>query len=188
MEDSSEKMSAAMLQAIVEWGGNPLSIPVKRDEYNRPYADLDSIPEAISKKWMGKLFQEIERNVKSANKQIAHTKKRLNLPDARGVILVANASNPYHNNPKAYREALGALVCKRTNTGERRYAQIDGGVYFSNRLLSQTEKMPFWAPFHIEEPDNTNTEIQAFMLELRTQWYVYIEKTTGVTVRQHDTD
>ena len=188
MEDSSAKMDSMMLDAIKEWEGNPLTIPVKIDANNLPYVDPDSIPEIIRKRWKDKLFQEIERNIKSANKQIAHTKERFNLPTARGVILVSNESNAYHNNPRSYREALGALLLKRTATGERKYPHIDGGVYFSKALPSRLEKMPFWSPFHIEEPNNTNAELQAFILELRTQWYAYIERTTGVTVRQHDTD
>jgi hypothetical protein len=188
MGDSSTKMDAMMKEAVREWGVDPRSIPVKRDANNLPYIEPEFIPEAIRKKWMGKLFQEIERIVGSANKQIAHTKERFELPSARGVLFVANESNLYHSNFRSYRDALGALVLKRTATGERRYSHIDAGVYFSKALPSRIEQMPFWAPFHVEEPGNPNTELQAFLLELRTQWYVYLEKTMGITVRQHDSD
>lgn len=64
-----------------------------------------------------------------------------------------------------------------------------GEVYQArDTRLDRTVAIKIWAPFHLEEPNNNNAELQAFMLELRTQWYKYIEKTTGVTVRQHDSD
>jgi hypothetical protein len=189
MADSSVDMDAMLSEAWIEWGGDITNIPVKIDSNNLPYIEQSDIPDEIRKKWMGKLFQQVERNIKSANKQIADTKARFGLPDARGVILIANAANTYHNNPLSYREALGALVLKQTPTGERKYTQIDRGVYFSNELPSRIEKMPFWAPFHLEQPDNSNgADIQAFLSELRQSWYGYIEKTKGVTVRQHQTD
>ena len=186
MQDSTAKMNAMMLEAIKEWGGDPRTIPMATDENGLRY--VTEMPEEISKHWFAKHFAEVETHVRDANKQIAQTKQRFNLQSNKGIILVSNAGNPYHNNPKAYRELLGALTLKRTATGERRFPNIDGGVYFSDKLPSREAGMPFWAPFHIEEPGDNNAELSAFMLELRTHWYKYIENTTGVIVRQHDTD
>jgi hypothetical protein len=159
--------------AILESGGDFTKIPVKIDSNNLPYVDPSDIPDEVRQRWMNKLFQEVERNVSSASKQIEQTKERFNLPHARGIILVANESNSYHNNPKSYREALGALVIKRTASGERRYPHIDGGVYFSQHLPGRIEGMPFWAPFHVKEPNKDNANLQSFVLDLRTQWYKY---------------
>ncbi len=186
MQDSTAKMNAMMLEAIKEWGGDPRTIPMATDENGLHY--VTEVPEEISKRWLAKHFTEVEKHVRAADEQIAQTKDRFNLPSNKGIILISNASNPYHDNPKAYRELLGVLTVKKNASGERRYPNIDGGVYFSDKLPSRAEKMPFWAPFHIEEPDNKNEELSAFMLAMRTHWYQYIEKTTGVTVRQHYTD
>jgi hypothetical protein len=117
-----------------------------------PYVEQEHIPEEIRKRWFTKHFAEVEKHVKAADQQIEQTKDRFNLQSNKGIVLISNAANPYHDNPKAYRELLGALTVKKTASGDRRYSNIDGGVYFSDKLPSRTQKMPFWAPFHIEEP------------------------------------
>ena len=188
-EDSTLAMDELLKNAVLSWGGDFTKIPIKTDSNGFPYVGQEHIPDEVRKKWTDKQFQQIERLVKQAQKQIASTKVRAGLSTARGVILVSNSGNPYHNNPLSYREALGALILKRAPAGGRKYPAIDGGVYFSKDLKSREHGAPFWAPFHVEQPGNpVGAEISSFLLDLRTGWYTYIEKTTGVTVRQHDVD
>jgi hypothetical protein len=189
MEDSTSSMSNMMLETVQEWGGDPKTIPVKVDSNGFPTVDQSDIPAEIRTKWMAKYFSHIELKVENANKQILSTKAQFGLPNARGILLISNASNPYMNNPLAYREALAKIILERTQTGERKYSHIDGAVYFSNELPSRIEQMPFWAPFNVRQSsDEDEASIQTFLAEIRQGWYNYIEKTTGVTVRQHDAE
>jgi hypothetical protein len=169
--------------------GRDYAALLKHDPDGRPYIEPSEIPDEIRTKWMDAYFSHIELKIENANKQILSTKERFALPKARGILLISNASNPYMNNPLAYREAMAKIVLERTETEERKYSHIDAGVYFSNELPSRIEEMPFWAPFNVQQPNcEDEVSIQEFLAEIRQGWYDYIQKTTGVTVRQHDND
>jgi len=55
----------------------------------------------------------IENFIRDANRQIRETKKRLNMPDAKGLLLVFNQGNALHNRPKDFRLLTGSVLRKR---------------------------------------------------------------------------
>ena len=125
--------------------------------------------------------------VRDANRQIRDTKARLQLSSTKGIILIANESNLYHDHPDSFRQLVAEVLRKRTPDGRLRFPYINGAVYFSlKNVVSRDEGMYFWANLQIQQtPEEDVSSIAAFQKDLQQAWYNYIEKTIGVQVRQH---
>jgi hypothetical protein len=125
--------------------------------------------------------------VRDSNRQVRDTKIRMGLPAAKGMILIANQSNFYHDHPDSFRRLIAEILRKRTNSGALRYPHINAAVYFSFQgVMSRDEGMNFWANLQMKQaPDEDVSSIIRFQKHLQQAFYQYIEKTTGIKVRQH---
>lgn len=176
IQDDSTRTDTMMLEAILQWGGDMNSIPISYDEDDQPYVSQDDLPDEIKAIWVDRLSAEVQQNIINAHEKIAATKEAFDLPDAHGVILVPNASKLYYAYPSSYSKALFASVLRQQNqTGDREFPEIDGGVCFTARHLERNEKIPSWAPFHIEGPGSTSAEVQDFLTFLRGEWSAYVD-------------
>jgi hypothetical protein len=100
---------------------------VEGDKYMVLIRDM---PQEISNAWIKWLKAPLDVLIRDANRQIRDTKERLNLNSAKGMILIANESNMYHDHPDSYRRLIADILRKRTFDGNLRYSHIHGGVYF----------------------------------------------------------
>jgi hypothetical protein len=188
--DSTPEMNKKVGQILGKWMTASSRLPTQTVEDGKFIFEMRSVEPEIAQEWINLLRQQVERLVKEANSQIADTKRRENLPSARGILLVSNTSNIYHNDPRGFRLILGNLLCKRTPEGSLRYPDIQGAVFFSAQgVKSLKENMYFWTPLQMKRSEDDDvSDIVSFQADLRDGWYRFITETTGIEVRQHFTD
>ena len=186
LEDSTPEMNEKVKKMINAWMAESDSLPTHTIEEGKIIFELRSVEADIAHKWVDRLRQQVERLVNSANSQIAETKRRENLPNARGILLIHNTSDTYHNDPRGYRLILGNLLSKRDHLGALRYQHIQGVVYFSKDVRSVEENMYFWTPLQMKQtPDEDVSDIIKLQRDLQQGFYRFITETTGTRIRQH---
>ncbi len=135
-----------------------------------------ALPTECSKDLMEAAVKKIDRIIHKANKQIAETKKLIDKPHAKGVLLLCNDGNYFLQNDRFI-----SLICQ---VMQRKYmnSAIDGIVFFT---WSQVSRMPdsdldhiFWIPMYGEEVDTT---LVNFVDTLGAAYYEYYAKVTGVS-------
>jgi|SRR6185312_2732683 hypothetical protein len=185
--DQTDDINKKLTPKILEWirtNGRVPSGLIQGGKYSVIFKDM---PKQIQDSWLSLLKSAVEPLIRHANRQIRETKHRMNLGSAKGMILVANGSNLYHDHPDSFRRLIAELLRKRTATGDLRFPHINGTVYFSfNDVKSRDENMYFWMNLQMKQaPDEDTSPIATFQAELQQGWYHYIEKSTGIKVRQH---
>ena len=189
--DTSEKLNGRVKAITEDWnkanGRLPAGIGFERGQ---PYFELAAIEPEIAEKWIDLLRQDVERQVKDANAQIAETKIREGMPSARGIIIICNTNNTYHRHPESYRLLIASILRKRNQKGELRYPHINGAVYFSWKNVKGINfDGYFWTPLQAQHyADEDVSDVVAFQRRLRDGWYKYLGDTHGITVRQHETE
>lgn len=68
---------------------------------------------------------------------------------------------------------LVSRLLQKKKDGKPRFPHIDGVVYFSCRIRSKNEGLPFWLPGTIARDDRMMPEFQA---KLRDGWFAYLSK------------
>ena len=115
--------------------------------YGRVRIDLQKLNPVPQREWLHTLQAPVERIVAKANRQIRSSKQSLVLPNAKGLLLIANDGNCLHTSVTDYMILVSRVLAKKMPTGERRFPHIQGVVYFSYRARSLAEGMPFsWRP------------------------------------------
>lgn len=147
--------------------------------FGRVRIDLQKLNPVLQREWLQILQAPVERIVAKANRQIRSSKKSLGLPSAKGLLLVANDGNFLHTNPTDYIILVARVLAKKTANGERRFPHIHGIVYFSYRVGSLAEGMPFWASGDTEPRSSTDLVMREFQEKLRSGWFSYLEKAMG---------
>ena len=182
MEDQTNAMNEKLQQAIRAWWRNGGKIPEDYDT-SKPL-EIATAPKEIQDLWLEILKAPIENVIKDANRQIRETKRRFNLHDALGLVLVFNQANPLHNRPKDFRLLTANLLRKR-RAKERRFADIDGLVYFSyDSVKTERENMNFWLALQLQTETKGGTAMKDFQDELQQAFYAFVEKKWGKKVRQ----
>jgi hypothetical protein len=173
---------------VEQWAKKHNRMPEGIQVGGKYVVEIKNMPPEIQAVWMKMLKTPAEDLIKQANRQIRDTKERLSMPKAKGMILIANEANTYHNNPDDYRRLMGEILRKRTSTGKLRFDHIHAGIYFSpvGGVKSREEGMFFWANLQMKRRRNANlTSIKTFQKALQQGWYKYIEDNLGIKVRQH---
>lgn len=149
--------------------------------------EIAKAPKEISDPWLQILIAPLENVIRDANRQIRSTKERLNLPSAKGLLLVFNQGNLLHNRPQDFRLLIAKVLRKKTPGKELRFTHIHGAVYFSYETVkTQQQNMSFWAPMQVQMTPNEDMKpMELFQKDLQQGWYAYVEKTFGRPVRQH---
>jgi hypothetical protein len=182
--DQTEQMNAKVTQVVKD--------VVKQDEGllslcdGKPLAIAEA-PKEISDLWLQILVSPLENVVRDANRQIRSTKERMNLPSAKGLLLIFNQGNMLHNRPQDFRLLIAKILRKKTPSKELKFTHIHGVVYFSYETVrTQRQDMSFWAPMQIQVTLNEDiTPMEQFQKALQQGWYAYVEKKSGRPVRQH---
>jgi hypothetical protein len=187
MCDQTEEMNKKVTRVAQEWYRKHRKLP---SGYDGRVLEIAKAPKEISNRWLEILKAPIENFIKDANRQIRSTKQRLNLADAKGLLLIFNQGNPLHNRPKDFSLLLGSVLRKRKPNKERKFTHIHGLVYFSfETVKTEKERMSFWAPVQLKtEPGEDVTAIRDFQKELEQAWYAFVEKNSGRIVRQHSVE
>jgi hypothetical protein len=184
MEDQTKAMDEKVAQAVRDWWRNGGKIPVGYDS-SQPL-EIATAPKEIADRWLEILKAPIENFIRDANRQIRETKKRLNMPDAKGLLLVFNQGNPLHNRPKDFRLLTASVLRKRDKEKARRFPHINGLVYFSfDSVKTEKENMNFWAALQLQTEANEDvTSMRDFQKELELAWYAFVERKWSKKVRQ----
>jgi hypothetical protein len=142
----------------------------------------------IEREWAKVLLSPIESIIRDANRQISHTKDRLNVPSANGVVLIFNESNHLHTGPQHFGRLAGEVIQKPKAGAERKFPHIQGMVYFSLGAVTTSDEqtgkdMQFWMPAqvageHVEQ-------VKLFQDDLKRGWFQYVDKMTGTSVVSH---
>ncbi|HET9406012.1 MAG TPA: hypothetical protein VFO39_02130 [Candidatus Sulfotelmatobacter sp.] len=143
--------------------------------FGRFKISLPKLPPQCQREWLDILESPVENIIRDANAQIRSTKERLRLADHKGLLLIANDGNFLHTEPMNYMTLVARVLKKRKN-GLPRFPHIDAVVYFSYRVASKEEGLPFWVPGITEQHD---PEVSAFLDRLSNGWGAYLSKVTG---------
>jgi len=190
LEDSSDEMNKKIGAVVNDWTRETGQLPTGTVAGSQYIVEMKSVEPEIVSKWFNMLRQAVERYIKEADHQIRDTKIREQMPNARGIILIGNLFNKYHNEPEDFRRIVADILRKKGSNGELRFPHIQGAVYFSaGEVKSAKENMYFWTPMQMKRtPDEDVTDIVNFQRNLRQCWYEYITQTTGIQIRQHNSD
>jgi hypothetical protein len=183
MEDQTDAMNLKLTQVVQDWWRKHQKIPAGYDS-SKPL-EIATAPKEIADPWVEILKAPIEKFIRRANQQIRDTKQRLEMPDAKGLLLIFNQGNLLHNRPPDFTRLMGIVLRKRDEDKERRFPHIHAGVYFSYETVkTEKEMMNFWASLQLHEPNEEVAPMEKFLKELQQGWYSFVEKNWGKTVRQ----
>jgi hypothetical protein len=183
MEDQTDAMNKKVTQVVQDWWTKHKKIPEGYDS-SKPL-EIATAPREIADGWMEILKAPIESFIRHANQQIRDTKQRLNMPEAKGLVLVFNQGNLLHNRPRDFTNLMKIILRKRDKEKERRFSHVHAGVYFSYETVrTEKEKMNFWASLQLYAPNEDVTPMETFLKELEQAWYAFVQKRWGKTVRQ----
>jgi hypothetical protein len=149
--------------------------------------EIAKAPKEISDPWLQILIAPLENVIRDANRQIRSTKERLNLPSAKGLLLIFNQGNLLHNRPQDFRLLVAKILRKKMPSKELKFTNISGVVYFSYETVkTEQQNMSFWASMQIQiAPNEDLTPMEQFQKTLQQGWYSYVERISGRRVRQH---
>jgi hypothetical protein len=185
--DQTDSMERKLTPVIMDWIRKNGQIPNGVREGDKYVVEIKNMPPEIQTVWLKFLKASAEVLIRDANRQIRDTKQRLALPSAKGLMIIANEGNPYHNDPRSFRLLLGDILRKRTPQGDLRFPHINAAVNFSVKdVKARDQGMYFWANLQMSQaPDEDVSPMVNFQKELQQAWYRYIEKVCHVEVRQH---
>ena len=184
MEDQTDAMNRRLTPIVQGWYKKHRRLP---PGYDGNFLEIAKAPKEISDPWLEILKAPIENFIRNANRQIRSTKQRLDLPDAKGLLLIFNQGNLLHSRPQDFKVLMVSVLQKRKPNRERKFPHIHGLVYFSYETVkTEKEQMSFWAPVQLQsEPNEDVTPMKNFQKELQQRWYSFVEEHSGKTVRQH---
>jgi hypothetical protein len=185
--DQTDGMNRKLTPMVEEWVRKNGKTPPGTIEGDKYIVTIKDMPREIQDFWLSLLKASMDTLVRDSNRQVRDTKIRMGLSAAKGMILIANQSNFYHDHPDSFRRLIAEILRKRTSSGALRYPHINAAVYFSFQgVKSRDEGMHFWANLQMKQaPDEDVSSIVSFQRDLQQAFYQYIEKTTGIKVRQH---
>ena len=177
--DSTAEMSRKVMRMLEAWQGDLNTLPFEDGPSGRGLA-ISNAPPEIASKWIAMIVQQVERLIHDANKQIADTRARERLLNARGVLLIANPKNTYHGDPESYKQIVVSILRKKDGTGLLKYPHINACIYFAAGDLV-SERGYFWAPMFVERwPGEDLSVLQAFAENLRIGLISYVKNTLAM--------
>ena len=152
--------------------------------YGQQLINLRELNPICQREWLDVLQPPVEEIVSKANSQIRSSKRTLNRESARSVLVIANDGNFLHTQPLDYMNLVGRVLQKRTREGLPRFPHVDGVVYFSYRIPSKSENLPFWVDGTVKKPPMLEPELCRFHSKLKIGWYEYHSRPTGRPVME----
>jgi hypothetical protein len=108
--------------------------------YGTTVMDLQTIHPECQLEWLDLLENPIEWIFRKANSQIRSTKRRENLPDAKGLLLIPNDGNLLHTAPIVFMNLVAGVCTRRPQRVPRnsqRYAESCISRFASGLQVSQ---------------------------------------------------
>lgn len=160
-------------QALVDkWERNGL---VQPHQVRVPYIQVKDFPQPCHDDLIKLYGQCVKSHLRSANQQIRESKETHNLPNAKGLLLLANDGN-YSIEP----EYMGQILAKHLNVGN--YPHIDTVLFFT---VNMAVKVPdddvisrLWIYFYRVPPEQGVPV--PFMDEMGFAWAAFFKKLTGI--------
>lgn len=168
LEEDKTAEHARKLQALAkDWQRRGLFVA-----FGTVKISLPNLPEQCQREWLKLLEPPIESLIRDANKQIRSTKDHLKIENHKGLLLIANDGNFLHTDPMNFM-ILVSRVLKKKKDGKARFPHIDGVCYFSYRVGTKDEGMPFWVSGIVAQSD---PGMSAFQKKLSSGWLAYLSK------------
>lgn len=173
-EDARREHAEKLTAALNDWARRGLLPRV----YGTTRISLrDDLPQDCQPEWL-KIFEApIENIIKKANRQIRSTKQAKRCPEARGLLLIANDGNLLHTSPRDYMNFVARVLAKKAKDGAPRFPHIHGVVYFSYRIRSRDEGLPFWISGYTSRGGDPH--MTAFQHRLLSGWFSYLSRITS---------
>lgn len=178
LQEDARREHAMKLQGLVnDWMKRGLMLI-----YGRVQISLQNLNPTCQREWLEALQAPVQRIIHKANRQIRATKQSRGLADAKGLLIIANDGNLLHTNPIDYMILVSRVLQKKKQTGERQFPNIAGVIYFSYRIPSRNEGVPFWIA---GDTETAGDPIMSSLQEkLKSGWFSYIERMTGMPVME----
>jgi hypothetical protein len=122
-------------------------------------------------------FQPIHSAVKQANRQIRKTKEYFNLPNAKGLVIIANDGN-YAMTPEMSVSIFSRLL-------KNHYSSIDSFIYFTPNMRFASHRYDRQANLWMSGASNRISAKPVedhYLIQIKEGWIQYIEYTTGQSV------
>lgn len=117
----------------------------------------------------------IKTAVRSAKKQIERMKEQLNMPQANGLLLLANDGNYFLQHQHFF-----GLICQVMQHPDFINSSIDGFVYFTAnmpvRMPEQEREMLLWSPAYRDE---NNKPLSSFVNAVGAKWFSFYQRKIG---------
>ncbi len=142
------------------------------------WAGTEPIPREFVQTHLRMIRDQIEGITKKANKQIRQTKEKLNLPDAKGLVLYLN-DGFYQADPNLTLALIGDPL-------QRQMRSVDGFVLFNLRekvfIPGEAGGNFIWLPKYRSADD---VRLSEFVNELGAAWFRYLEDLSGQEFKHH---
>jgi hypothetical protein len=175
LEDNHEDKEEFVLkrQALVDkWERESL---VKPEQVRVPFIQTKDFPQPCHDDLLKLYGQCIKTHLRSANQQIRESKKTHNLPEAKGLLLLANDGN-YSIEP----EHVGVILGNHLHG--KNYPNIDTILFFTVNMATQVPGddviYRLWTYFYRDTADN-GVPTQ-FLDALGTAWSAFFKELTGI--------
>lgn len=147
--------------------------------------DVRHVPRQCQTEWLNITEQPLNRNIVSkANRQIKETKAALGLPEAKGVLLLANDGNRSMT-PSNIFFFLNRILNKKKDDGTLVCSSIDWIVLFSTNVAVMVGRDPrpmmFWTAAHRFGDDPL---ISRFLAEMNVAWNRHCAERRGMPLKE----
>lgn len=165
-KDATTDYSRKMQRLARKWTGQGLL-----HVFGRAVIELPKVPPKCQREWLEVLKRPIENIVRDANEQIGSTRQHSKVPNAQGLLLVANDRNFLHRDAKAFLTLVAHVLKKKDERGTPRFPNIHAVSFFSCRVTDGNFGTPFWAPGHLETAD---ARMHDFQEKLANEFFKYV--------------
>jgi hypothetical protein len=160
-------------QALVDkWERDGL---VQPSQVRVPFIQVKDFPQPCHDDLIKLYGQCVKSHLRSANQQIRESKETHNLPDAKGLLLLANDGN-YSIEP----EHMGQILSKHLNGGN--YPNIDTVLFFTVSMAVQVPEddviSRLWIYFYRQTAEQGVPV--PFMDEMGVAWASFFKELTGI--------
>jgi hypothetical protein len=151
--------------------------------YGRTIVKMQNLPRPCQNEWLRLLTLSLQTNVISkANKQIEWTKDRLGIPDAKGILFLANNGN-YSFEPYNLVVLVSQILRKLHPDKTPQYSSIHAVAFFSANLPIRSPLLStpaFWW-FNGHRPSSTDA-VSQLLEKLEECWYEQLAKRVGYKI------
>ena len=149
---------------------------------------LQNVSPQCQKEWIALYAKIVKPILIDKSEQIKSTKSVLNLPAAKGVLLIANEGDSSQH-PLDFAKLCGMLVWEK-GLKRRKFIGIDAVVVTSAFMTVGSNAMPsgktfFWVSEVLNPGD---VALKNSLDELSEKWCSFLERTFGLKLRRHNPD